>query len=432
MHVRFVYPRFNRPSESNPELADTVDADVYIATPSLSIAILASLTPPPHTFDFRDDRVEPPGYDDPVDLVAIPVFTPAAERAMEIAEGFRERGVKVVAGGIFATLMPEELASSFDAVVIGEGEPVWPQILADAEQGTLQPVYRCDRPWDVKQVQQVPRYDIYLDKYQEFGDKGLAGHLDLPCQISRGCPIVCDNCVIPSYMGHSVRLFPVEWVADCFRTLGDAASERGVCLTEDTSILPMPSVLKHFTRVVDACEGIGARISYIGVSPQFVLQAKPEFFAALRRMNTFQLYLVYGFDPLSHRAFAAKPDPKAVADAVAAVSRTYDEGLHAYCSMLMGHDHEDESVFDQILEFTVRADVRSAEFPILTPYPGTPMWKRLVGQGRILHRRWSRYNDANVVFQPAQYTPERLLEGYLHVWREFYKNKRSTALPIQV
>ncbi len=432
MHVRFVYPSFDRPSVSNPELKEIVGTDSYLGTPSMAIAILASLTPAPHTVDLRDDRLEDPGFDDEVDLVAIPVFTPAANRAMELADGFRARGVPVAMGGVFATLMPDELQPHADAVIVGEGEPVWPQLLADAERGRLQPRYRHEGHWDLKTVSAVPRYDLYLQKFEGLDDDSHAEHLDLPCQISRGCPIVCDDCVIPPYMGSRVRFFPPEWVAKCFEAIHDPAVQRGVCLTEDISIFPVPSVLKHFLQVVEACEGIGPRVSYIGVSPQFTLQAKPEFFEGLRRLDAFQLYLVFGFDPLSHRAFRAERDARSWQQAIDAVQRTYDEGLYAYCSLLMGQDYEDESIFDRILEFTARADVKSAEFPILTPYPGTPLWHRLLAQDRILHRDWARYNDANVTFRPANYAPERLLEGYLHVWREFYKGQHEPALPIQV
>ena len=432
MHIRFVYPRFDRPGDSNPELREFVCAESYCGTPSLAIAILAGVTPAHHSVDLRDDRVEPPGFDDPVDLVAIPIFTPAATRAFEIAREFRSRGVKVVAGGVFTSLMPDEVALHVDALVVGEGEPVWPRLLDDAERDCLQPVYQYDSVWDLAQVQHTPRYDLYLDKFAQFGNPDQVAHLDLPLQISRGCPLTCDDCVIPPYMGGRVRLFPPEWVASCFQALAGPGPRRGVCLTEDISILPMPSVIKHLQRVVDLCEGIGPRVSYIGVSPQFVLQAKPAFFDALRRLDTLQLYLVFGFDPMSQRAFNASPDPRALANAVAAVQRTYDEGLHAYCSLSIGHDREDESAFDQVLEFIARADVKGAEFPILTPYPGTPMWSRLLEEDRILHRDWSRYNDANVVFQPAGYSPERLLQGYLDIWREHYKDERRTALPIQV
>ena len=74
-----------------------------------------------------------------------------------------------------------------------------------------------------------------------------------------------------------------------------------------------------------------------------------------------------------------------------------------------------------MLAFCDDAGVRKAEFAIFTPYPGTPAWHRLLAQDRILHRDWSRYNDANVVFRPAKMSPERLLEGYLHLWREFFR-----------
>jgi glycosyltransferase involved in cell wall biosynthesis len=139
--IRFVYPRFNRHAEDHPELREHVPCNEYFGPPSLGIASVAAVTPTEHTIDFRDDRVDDPGFDDEVDLVAISCFTPSARRAMEIAGAFRERGRKVVMGGIFPTMMPDEAAAHADAIVVGEGDSVWPQILRDAAAGTLRPRY---------------------------------------------------------------------------------------------------------------------------------------------------------------------------------------------------------------------------------------------------------------------------------------------------
>ena len=86
---------------------------------------------------------------------------------------------------------------------------------------------------------------------------------------------------------------------------------------------------------------------------------------------------------------------------------------------------------DRMLDFADRAKIRKAEFAIFTPYPGTPAWHRLLAEGRILHRDWSKYNDANVVIRPAKMTPEALHTSYIRLWREFYAGRGHLAdLPI--
>ena len=121
MKVRFVYPSFRRHAQDHPELRECVPCNEYFGPPSLGIAMLAACTPSHWELDFRDDRIEDVGLDDPdLDLIAISTFTPSAMRAMELADAFRARGRKVVMGGIFPTAEPELAGRHADAVVIGE------------------------------------------------------------------------------------------------------------------------------------------------------------------------------------------------------------------------------------------------------------------------------------------------------------------------
>jgi len=93
----------------------------------------------------------------------------------------------------------------------------------------------------------------------------------------------------------------------------------------------------------------------------------------------------------------------------------------------VGNDSDDPGIFDRILEFGERTGLDKAEFCIATPYPGTPSWRRLVEQDRIIDRTWKHYNDANVVFRPRQLEADELLEGYLRLWREFYAPRQHLA-----
>ena len=139
MKVRFVYPKFARHAEAHPELREHVPCNEYFGPPSLGIACLAAITPPSWELDFRDDRLEDVGLDDDVDLVAISCFTPSGKRALELADAFRARGKQVVMGGIVPPMVPDEASLHADAVVLGEGEGVWADVLADAAKRSLAP-----------------------------------------------------------------------------------------------------------------------------------------------------------------------------------------------------------------------------------------------------------------------------------------------------
>ncbi len=126
-----------------------------------------------------------------------------------------------------------------------------------------------------------------------------------------------------------------------------------------------------------------------------------------------------GSDPITRRAFSGE-DPTAYPKAVDVIRRARDHGVDPYTSFVVANEHDDKGVFDRMLEFSDAASARKAEFAIFTPHPDYFPANRIHDAKRIFHSDGSKYNDANVVFGPARMSPERLLEDYLHRWREFY------------
>lgn len=421
MKVRFVYPRFSRHADSHPELREQVPCNEYFGPPSLGIAFLAAVTPPTWELDFKDDRLEDVGLDDDVDLVAISCFTPAGKRALEVADAFRARGKQVVMGGIFPSMVTDECSAHADSVVVGEGEGVWADVLADAANKSLKPIYRATKNIDLETVP-LPRVDLYMDKEGLDKEGRVFSPDDYPVQTSRGCPLTCFACAIPGVLGRNLRHYPKEHVIGQIDQL--AARGKLASLTEDTSFFPTSQ--RKFFDIMDTINARGkeAPVSYLGVSMPMILATKPEKLDRMRKAGIKMWYLVGGFDPISMNAYSGK-DPKAYQDALDTISKSNDHGIESYTSFLVGNEGDDEGVFDRMLEFADRAKIRKAEFAIMTPYPGTPVYTKLLLAERILHKDWSRYNDANVVFRPAQMSPERLLEGYLYLWKEFYRTRQD-------
>ena len=418
--VRFVYPRFQRHAEAHPELLEHVPCNEYFGPPSLGIACLAAVTPDDWTIEFRDDRVDDVGLDDcdDVTLVALSFFTAAAKRGMELADAFRARGKQVVAGGLFPTMMPDTVAPHVDAVVVGEAEGVWHEVLRDAAAGKLKPRYTESEQVDLSTLP-LPRVDLYLDR------EGPRYHPDdYPVQTSRGCPLACYACALPTSMGKKLREYPLDHVLGQI----DQLNRRGklASFTEDTSFFVFGGVQRRFAELLDriAAQGGPAKVSYIGISMPMILATPASVFAQMTRAGIKMFYLVGGFDPITQGAFTGD-NPKAERRALDAIRKCHDLGIEPYTSFLVGNEDDNEGTFDRMLAFADAANIRKAEFAIMTPYPGTPVWHRLVGEGRILHRDWSRYNDANVVFRPKHLTPEQLQEGYLYLWREFYRPRQS-------
>lgn len=418
--VRFVYPRFQRHAEAHPELLEHVPCNEYFGPPSLGIACLAAVTPDDWTIEFRDDRVDDVGLDDcdNVTLVALSFFTAAAKRGMELADAFRARGKQVVAGGLFPTMMPDTVAPHVDAVVVGEAEGVWHEVLRDAAAGALKPRYTESAQVDLSTLP-LPRVDLYLDR------EGPRYHPDdYPVQTSRGCPLACYACALPTSMGKKLREYPLDHVLGQI----DQLNRRGklASFTEDTSFFVFGGVQRRFAELLDriAAQGGPAKVSYIGISMPMILATPASVFAQMTRAGIKMFYLVGGFDPITQGAFTGD-NPKAERRALDAIRKCHDLGIEPYTSFLVGNEDDNVGTFDRMLAFANAANIRKAEFAIMTPYPGTPVWHRLLAEGRILHRDWSRYNDANVVFRPKHLTPEQLQEGYLYLWREFYRPRQS-------
>jgi hypothetical protein len=225
-----------------------------------------------------------------------------------------------------------------------------------------------------------------------------------------------------------IRPFPLAHVRGQLEQL--VAAGKRACLTEDTSWFPGASARDHLGRVLDLLADTPAVISYVGVSMPMILATPVAFLERCRRVGIDMFYLVGGFDPVTTRAFTGT-DARATERAYAAIAKARDAGIEPYTSFLLGLDTDDAGTVDRMLAFADRSGIRKAEFAIATPYPGTPAWKRLEAQGRILTRDWSRYNDANVVFQPARMTVDELTAGYLRLWREFYASRQGLAdLPL--
>ncbi len=414
MKVLFVYPRFVRHAQAHPELLEVVPMNEYLGSPSLGIASLAALTPPHIELELRDDRLKPADRPTDADLVAFSFFTPAATRAFELARYFREQGVPTVAGGIFPTALPDVTAEHFDAVVEGEGEGVWQTILDDVAAGRLKPRYRAKAP--PLESLPLPAISLYLAQ-----ETAAFQPDDYPVQLSRGCPLQCQACILPASMGDTNRLFSLEHVLAQLREL--AAHGKRACLTEDTSWLPgrgQRLLAALFDRL--ARDGAPGRISYVGISMPMILSAPPQLLRAARQAGVTMFYLVGGFDPITTRAFTGK-EPQALERAHRAIARCRDAGIEPYTSFLYGLDTDDEGTPDRMLEFCARSGIRKAEFAIFTPYPGTPAWRQLQREERITSLDWQRYNDANVVYRPARLTADQVTRGYLDLWRNFYADK---------
>lgn len=411
MKILFVYPRFEKFLESTPDLAEALHdfgVGAFRTPPSLALPLLAASTPPQHDVSLVDANMEPVDFDQDVDLVAISFFTPQADSARAIADGFRARGRLVVVGGMHPTASPDACAEHVDAVVVGEGEPVWPQLLADAEAGALRPRYVAPPMQDLAAVPR-PRFEIFSRAGEYEWQSGLV-------QVSRGCPLRCQACSIPGTMGRRLRYRPVDAVV----AEVEALPFDSYYLADDTVMLPTRANVAYSRELFTALRG-SRRTCF--ATTTMSLNTDPDLLRTLYDGGVRTLYTVAGFDPVSVRALRPDATHQAWQKAVDALHAIGDAGIAVFGSFGLGHDEHDPGIFDRVLRLCRDGDVQLSEFFLATPYPGTPLWDRVRAQGRLLDRPWSEFNGAHVVHRPGGMTAEELQRGYHRIWRDFYADK---------
>ena len=369
----------------------------YFQLPSHSLQQVAAATPPPWEITFVDELHDRIPFGTAFDLVGITAMTHQATRAYEIADRFRAEGVPVIMGGIHPTVLPEEALTHADAVVIGEAEPVMAKLLADFRAGRLAPVYRAPIPEDDRLDVPWPRREI------------LAGKRYLTTQTvqaSRGCPYDCPFCTVTPYFGNRFR----------YRDPADILAEirsfpRKLVVFLDDNLLGDPDRVKP---LLEGMCDLGIRW---GSQTSLRFAEDPELLKLVARSGCIGLFVgiesVTG--PNSRLAKSGTMFPQAEL-----MKRVRDAGIILETSIIFGFDDHDESIFEKTLRFVEECAPSVPTFHILTPYPGTALFRQFEQEGRLLHTEWQLYNHAEVVFQPKLMSPERLYQGWLDARKEAY------------
>ena len=401
MHLHFVFPRWQKLLEDHPGLRDLVSGyDVgNFRMAGLGLATAAGAVPEGHRITLDDQNVSEIGFDVEADLVCIGFFTPQASNAYRLADSFRAAGKTVIGGGIHPTVMPEDAAPHFDAIVRGPAEGVWEQIIADYAAGGCKPVYTGNPCAAFAK----PRRDLFKDSsYLQAGT----------VQTARGCPMGCEFCVLPEHAGSRIVLRPIAEVLEDIKTMPFPC----FFFADENLLFPDPVNRAYrvelFSRMAEAGN---RRISFIAAYPQFLRQLRSDEISLMADARMRQVYLVLGLrQPLSMDLVDAA--------LIAQIIELKAAGIEVMASFNIGNDSDILPVEKNIEAFCAATGTNLAEFIIQTPFPGTPMFSQFEAEGRLLTRDWSKYNGANVVFSPLHESSEALLSRYLELWRWFYSD----------
>jgi len=378
----------------NPDVR-TPDA---LRIPEIALSMIAAFTPKEFQVDIIEEEIEDIDFDHDCEIVGISCMTANAPRAYDVAKEFKKRGKTVVFGGIHPTVLPDEALQYGDTVIIGEAEGTWEAFLSDYLKGEIKPKYRNYQP-DVTNYPH-PRRD-YTKKKGIFDVK--------PILTTRGCPYDCNFCSVPEFYGKKLRSLPPEKVVD------DIVQSKGkVFLFLDDNIIGRPKYAKTLFKAIAPL-----KIKWVG-------QASVSFVKDIELMKLAQASgcgaLFFGMESVSVTQLKKmRKSIKDISQIEDAIKRVKDLGIMFHASLVFGFDDEDESVFDETLEFLMRNKIGTVSFNILTPYPGTQIFKQFKEEKRLLTEDWKYYDHGTVVYQPNKMSPMTLAEGHLRVREEFFK-----------
>ena len=345
-----------------------------------------------------DENIESIDFDLEADLVGISAMTCYVNRGYEIADAFRGRGVPVVMGGVHPSFMPQEALKHCDAVVIGEVELVLAKLLDDLERGEMRGTYKSERLHPMENLP-MPRYDLI--KKNRYVNRTFV-------QTSRGCHQGCTFCAEPLMNGLKFRYRPVEEVIREVESCGSR-----MISINDADFFGTPERPKEVMR---ALKGRGIHWQ-AGVTSKLAQDDRMLELAAESGCTLLSI----GFESITRSTLTSvhkhvnRPETF-----VSLVEKVHSYGIMVFGLFMFGFDGDDGSVFEETARFNIGANYDACAYSVLTPYPGTLTWYEMKKADRIVSFDWAKYDQANVVYRPAQMSGDELRLGQSFAYETFY------------
>ncbi len=382
--------------------------------PSLGLLTLAGMTPKRHRVSYIEvaDLKQAEGLPVDFDLVAISTFTAQAKEAYALARRFTDRGIPVVMGGLHVTCCPEEPGQQGIIAAVGEGETTWPRILADAEAGTLKPIYDArGEEFDLAQAP-MPAYEL-LD---------ITRYNRLTVQTSRGCPWRCAFCASSILMTQRYKQKPVEKVLMEIDRIRSLWPRPFIEFADDNAFVHRAwwrAFLPELAR---------RRIKWFAESDLSIAQDEP-LLELMRRSGCAEVLI--GFEsptPAGLGGIELRRDWKRhqYPRYRAAIERIQSRGIRVNACFIIGLDGHTPAVFEDVLEFVEQTLPYDVQVTYPTPFPGTPMYQRLLAEGRLIEpRAWEKCTLFDLNFHPSPMTATQLRAGFLELVRRLYSDEAT-------
>lgn len=381
--------------------------ETIASLPSLSLLTLAALTPDPHEVSYHEvaDIRDLDSLPD-CDLAAISTYSAQIKEAYELADRYRAESVPVVMGGLHVTAVPEEALEHCDAVVVGEGEPVWAEVLADVASGRVRPVYRSRGEFDLAHGP-VPRYDLLdPDRYNR-----------LTIQTERGCPWRCEFCASSILLTPRYKMKPPSRVAAELDAIGRIWHRAFVELADDNSF-----VNKRRSRELVSTIG-EAGVRWFTETDISVAEDK-ELLVAMREAGCAEVLI--GLESPNAGALDGLElnrnwKLRQLDHYRAAITTIQEHGIAVNACFVLGLDGDDAGIFDAVARFVDDVGPFDVQITVLTPFPGTPLYRRLAAENRLIEPgAWERCTLFDVNHRPLRMSVQDLESGLVELGRYLY------------
>lgn len=380
----------------------------FSTIPPLSLAYIAAVTPSDWEVRIADENFDQISFED-ADLVGITAFTSCINRAYEIARKYRDRGIKVVIGGIHASMLPDEVLQYSDAVVVGEGEGIWEEVIKDFENNRLKGKYFGPR-LDLSQNKTKPRRDL-LDSRYVFHS----------IQTSRGCPFNCNFCTVSKYLGKEFRQRSVRDVLDELQEIpGD------LLFFLDDNLIGHSRESKK--RAVEIFKGM----IKLGLNKKWWMQtsidsADDDHLLKLAAEAGCMLAFI-GFETISAKTLKDMKKGINLKIGIENYKKVIDafhtHGIGVVGAFILGNDNESSNYYKEMAKFLVRTGIDVVQLAILTPLPGTEFMAQMEKEGRLLYHNfpedWDKYRLSYVVQKPEGLEPETIYIGNNYIKNHIY------------
>jgi radical SAM superfamily enzyme YgiQ (UPF0313 family) len=383
---------------------------VIASLPSLGLLTLAGLTPKKFDIEYCEiaDLRRLPELPVHFDLVAISTFTAQLKEAYQVADHYRALGIPVVMGGIPVSSLAGEASQHCTSVVVGEGEPLWPEVLRDFERGQLRPLYARTPPgqFDLHEAP-MPRFDLLdPDKYNR-----------ITVQTSRGCPHQCEFCASSILLTPRYKLKPVEKVIAEIHSVKRIWERPFLEFADDNTFVNRD----HSRRLMRAL--IPERISWFTETD--VRVAEDDDLLGLIRDAGCKQVLIGLESPCQNslKQLELHSDWKLrqLDRYLDSIRRIQSHGITVNGCFVVGLDADTPAVFDNILEFVRESGLYEVQLTFMTPFPGTPLYERLKAEGRLLREgAWELCTLFDINFQPKGMSVKNLQEGFLKLVKTLY------------